>query len=185
MHVATCKWVNDHCGPIGGTDATGNPIEVQIDKSKFMHRKYHRGLYREGHWVFGGVEVGVQNPKCFLEVCPGNRRDAASLLPLVQKWVAPGSRVVSDMWPAYGGVAQIPGGYQHLTVNHSIHFVDPVTGAHTNNAEGQWSNVKRKFKAMNGTSDGLFDTYLLEYMWRKSHDTNVFMNILYWIRHYY
>jgi ISXO2-like transposase domain len=178
-------WVADHSAPIGGVDAAGNPIEVQIDESKFMHRKYHRGAYRDGHWVFGGVEVGVPHPNCFLVICPGNRRNAATLLPLIEQWVLPGSRVVSDMWAAYGGIANLPGGYQHLTVNHRLNFVDPVTGAHTNNVEGQWSHVKRKFRAMSGTSDALFDSYLLEYMWRKAHTGNIFMNILYWIRHYY
>jgi len=162
-------WVTDHGGLIGGTDPTGNAIEVQIDESKFMHRKFHKGRFAEGHWVFGGIEVGVPHPNCFLEVCPGNRRNAATLLPLITKWVAPGSVVVSDMWAAYGGVRNLPGGYQHLTVNHSLNFLDPITGAHTNNAEGQWSQVKRKFRAMNGTSDALFPTYLLEYMWRKEH----------------
>lgn len=179
------QWVIDHCAAIGGLDPAGNPIDVQIDESKFMHRKYHRGLFREGHWVFGGVEVGIVDPKCFLVVCPGNRRDAATLLPLIEEWVLPGSRVVSDMWAAYGGVANLPAGYQHATVNHSLHFVDPVTGVHTNNVEGQWSQVKRKFRAMNGTSDQLFDTYLLEFMWRKAHPNHVFMNMLYWIRNYY
>jgi len=71
-------WVTDHSGPIGGIDAQGNPISVQIDESKFMHRKYHRGQYREGHWVFGGIEDGTNN--CFLVECPGNRHDAATLL---------------------------------------------------------------------------------------------------------
>lgn len=178
-------WVTDHCGKIGGLDLQGNPIQVQIDESKFMHRKYHRGMFRDGHWVFGGVEVGVNYPKCFLVACPGNRRDAATLLPLIEEWVEPGSIVVSDMWAAYGGVANLPGGYQHATVNHSLHFVDPVTGTHTQNVEGQWSQVKRKFRVMNGTSTALFNSYLLEYMWRKSHPTDVFMNILYWIRNYY
>jgi len=178
-------WVTDHAVKIGGVDAAGYPIQVQIDESKFMHRKYHRGRFREGHWVFGGVEVGVPHPQCFLVVCPGNRRDAATLLPLISLYIEDHSIIVSDMWAAYGGIANLPGGYQHLTVNHSINFVDPVTGAHTNNVEGQWSQVKRKFRAMNGTSDALFDSYLLKYMWRKAHTKHVFMNMIYWIPNYF
>jgi hypothetical protein len=41
---------------IGGLDDVGNSKIVEIDESKFFHRKYHRGQWREGHWVFGGVE---------------------------------------------------------------------------------------------------------------------------------
>ena len=32
---------------------------VEIDESKFGRRKYNRGRYQEGHWVFGGVERGT------------------------------------------------------------------------------------------------------------------------------
>lgn len=30
---------------------------VEIDESKFGKRKYHRGHYVEGQWVFGGYEI--------------------------------------------------------------------------------------------------------------------------------
>ena len=89
------------------------------------------------------------------------------------------------MWAAYGGVAALPQGYQHATVNHSLHFVDPVTGVHRQSIEGHWSQVKRKFRQMNGTSEQLFDTYLTEHMWQMHHRDNVFTNMLHWIRHYY
>ena len=34
----------------------GPGIEVEIDESKFGRRKYNRGRWQEGHWVFGGIE---------------------------------------------------------------------------------------------------------------------------------
>ena len=50
--------------PIGGVGLVNGVIEaktVEIDESKFFHRKYHRGQWRAGHWVFGGIERGTRN----------------------------------------------------------------------------------------------------------------------------
>ena len=39
---------------------TGGEGEVvKIDESKFGKRKYHRGHYVKGQWVFGGTERGT------------------------------------------------------------------------------------------------------------------------------
>ena len=49
------------------------------------------------------------------------------------------SLLIRDMWAAYNGIQQalppnqVP--YQHLVVNHSQNFVDPVTQACTNHVE--------------------------------------------------
>ena len=56
-------------------------------------------------------------------------RSAATLLPIIAQSILPGSAVMSDLWAAHGGIGAL--GFQHLTVNHSINFVGPVTGAHT------------------------------------------------------
>ena len=34
---------------------------VEMDESKFGRRKYNRGRYEDGHWVFEGVERGSGN----------------------------------------------------------------------------------------------------------------------------
>lgn len=34
---------------LGEFDVSGDPIVVEIDESKYFHRKYHRGLWTEGH----------------------------------------------------------------------------------------------------------------------------------------
>ena len=57
---------------LGGLDDNGQPIEVEIDESKFFHRKYHRRQWIEGHWVFGAVERGTH--KCCLVEIPDRSR---------------------------------------------------------------------------------------------------------------
>ena len=65
-------------------------------------------------------------------------RDAATLLPIIAAHVAPGTQVHSDQWSAYNRVGSLPGIAGHSTVNHSLHFVDPVTGTHTQHIESYW-----------------------------------------------
>ena len=55
-----------------------------------------------------------------------DRRNTATLLPIIQQHVQPGTVVHSDEWVVYSQISSA--GYTHSTVNHSLHFVDPITG---------------------------------------------------------
>ena len=100
-----------HKEPIGGPGKT-----VEIDESKFGRRKYNRGHKVEGQWVFSGYERG-SGKVIFL---PVDKRDSSTLVPLIQKWIKPGTTIVSDCWKAYSWLGEL--GYTHSTVNHSLHF---------------------------------------------------------------
>ena len=144
------NWVERHSGEIGGMDDNGEPIVVEIDESKYFHRKYHRGQWREGHWVFGGIERDTG--KCFLVEVPD--RTAATLQQHIQTHILPGTHIVSDGWAAYANIDAIRGGiYTHAVVVHQAHFVDPNdTEIHTQNIENMWMRAKRKIKRQFGTS---------------------------------
>ena len=73
-----------------------------------------------------------------------------------------GTDIYTDEWAAYRNLSA--NSYQHATVNHSYNFVNPATGVHTQNVESMWKHAKDKLSHGNGTSSGLFDTYLVEYM---------------------
>ena len=94
-------------------------------------------------------------------------RDAATLLPIIQAHTAPGTVVQSDEWAAYQHVQQLGNIAVHHTVNHSLHFVDPVSGVHTQNVESYWDRVKIKLKRMWGCHAHQLASYLDEFMWRE------------------
>lgn len=70
------------------------------------------------------------------------QRDAATLLPIIEEHVAAGTIVHSDEWKAYSRVSELPHVSSHEVVNHSVNFVDPASGVHTQNIESYWNNVK-------------------------------------------
>ena len=91
-------------------------------------------------------------------------RDTTRVIPIIQQWIAPGTTIHSDMWGAYNQLMNI--GYQHGTVNHTYHFVDPLTGIYTNHFEWMWMWAKNKLKAHNGpTNQDVIANYLVEFIW--------------------
>ena len=78
----------------------------------------------------------------------------------------------------YGRMTSLPNITSHAVVNHSLHFVDPVTGVHTNNVESYWNRVKRKIKHMKGCHRHQLPSYLDEFMWMERWGgSNAFNNI--------
>lgn len=114
-----------------------------------------------GKWVFGMVERGSN--KCFMQVVANRSRN--TLLPIIRQRILPCTTIMSDCWRAYSCLGTQ--GYGHMTVNHSVNFVDPVTAAHTNSIEGTWSATKRSLSTNH--VQGQFDTYLAEYVWRRKY----------------
>ena len=149
-----------HTGRIGGPGKI-----VEIDESKFGSRKYHQGRVVEGQWVFGGI--CRKSKECF--VVPVNSLDKGTLLPIIQDHILPGTCVMSDLWRAYDCLNNE--GFQHLTVNHSLNFIDPDTSAHTQNIENTWWVAKQSLR-QTGRSRNMFENYLLEFLWRRHYRTH-------------
>ncbi|KAK6061788.1 hypothetical protein COOONC_00541 [Cooperia oncophora] len=96
---------------------------VEIDETLVTRRKHQ--------WFFGGIERG--SGRAFLLLV--RRRDARS------SWRA--YNQISDSWRAYNQISMLPQAYWHLTVNHRLNFVDPQSGAHTQNVESLWQKYKQ------------------------------------------
>ena len=115
--------------------------------------------------MFGMVDTSYTPALGYMEIV--QRRDAATLLPIIPAHTAPGTIIHSGEWSAYNQVSSLPTVSSHSTVNHSLHFVDPVTGTHTQNVESYWSRAKLKLKRMKGCLAPELTSYLDEFMWRE------------------
>ncbi|KFM60959.1 putative transposase-like protein, partial [Stegodyphus mimosarum] len=136
---------------IGGKDKV-----VEIDESKFRKRKYNRDHRVEGQWVFGGVERGTG--RLFLVAV--HDRSMETLMRCIEEWIESGTTIYSDGWKSCKDLGKE--GFEHLTVNHSINFMDSESGCHINTIESTWRHVKASLPSYNRKSD--FEFYLAVYI---------------------
>ena len=150
---------------IDNNEQIGGPgIEVEIDESKFGKRKYYRGHRVEGQWIFGGREK-YDKSKVFM--IPVVDRKKSTLVPLIQKWIKPGTIIHSDCWKSYDCLKKM--GYTHVTVNHSKEFINPDSAACTNGIESDWRHAKVSMPRY-GVHRGMHAAYLAEFMWRRKYN---------------
>lgn len=117
-------------------------------------QQFHRGRRtRRERWVLGPFDTQYQPTRPHLQLV--RRRNAATLLPIIQRRVSAGTTVHTDQWAAYNRI-QRDLALNHETVNHSVNFVDPATGVHTQHAESNWSAAKETFKKMKGNTNSNF-----------------------------
>jgi len=89
------------------------------------------GIWRHLSWEWRRFHVYSQD------------RSATTLLPIILTHILPGTGIISDQRWAYNGTAGIPGaGFQHNTLNHQVHFIDPNTGGNMQRIELSWKAAK-------------------------------------------
>ena len=88
--------------------------DVEIDESLFGRKaKYNRGNPTGTRlWIFGMVQRSLNK----IIMYPVDKRDAQTLIPLIEKHVAPGSRICLDSCAAYLHLNEL--GYEHFSVTH-------------------------------------------------------------------
>jgi len=104
----------------------------------------------------GGVERGFG--RTFL--APVLDRTADTLASIIREWIERSTTVISDCWGEYRDLDSL--GYTHRTVNHSLYFVDPDTGDHTNTIESTWHRLKVFLGPYNRAKD--YRYHLADYM---------------------
>ena len=116
-------------------------------------------------WVFGIISCQYSPVRGYFEAV--ERRDAATLLPIIQKCLHPGTEVHTDDWPAYRRIIGLPNVAAHRVVVHAHNFVNPRTGVHTQEVESSWSQLKLGQKRRKGVRKEDLQIYLDERMWRQ------------------
>ena len=148
--------------------------------------QYQRGRRaRDEVWVFGLICTEYTPCRGYFQVVP--RRDRATLVPILQRVLLPGSEVHSDDWGAYRNLARyVPNVTMHRTVVHKDNFVDPFSGVHTQQVESAWSQLKYHVKREKGIRRADIQDFLNEEMWRQWRGRgSVFEGIIPVIARYY
>ena len=79
--------------------------------------------HRNPIWVFDIVDTSIRYARLDGIV---ERRDTDTLRPNILAVVQPGSVVHSDEWTAYNAIFRAE--VSHMTLNHSVNFLEPWTG---------------------------------------------------------
>lgn len=123
----------------GCTEIDEAYIHPNVYKRSSARRKYGRTGRRAGQVVFGMVERGGKAKLLHVK-----SSGARVLNPLIDKYIAKGSRIHSDEHGSYRLLHKR--GYDHQTTNHSNgEYV--VGDNYTQNIENVWSHLKRCIKA--------------------------------------
>lgn len=116
----------------------GENVIVEIDETHLFTRKYNRGnvLASQQIWLFGVFER--ISKRCIIRVV--ERRDATTLVNIVNQLLYPGTIIMADSWRGYSKIKEI---FITKQVNHKYYFVDPQNREiHTNNIERLWRSLK-------------------------------------------
>jgi transposase-like protein/ribosomal protein L37E len=141
---------------LGGQKKNKRKLQLLREKENFGESK--RGFGTTKQPVFG---ILCRSGKVFAKLVEDI--EAKDLMPIIKRKVRKGTRVCSDTWRAYTGLATK--GYVHRTVEHKER--EYVRGKnHINGLEGFWGYLKRKLAAKGGIRRDYLYLFLGEYVWR-------------------
>ena len=123
-------------------------------------------------------------------VVPCRQEDQQTLIPLIKKYVAKDSTILSDVFATYQNLNDLGPDfcYKHFTVSHKHNYmqiyINTLTGQeitiNTNTIEICWVYAKNHFRRIFGCHATTFQGHLCDLMWRwwnkKGNLTEVFMN---------
>lgn len=138
-----------------------NKRKGQLLKEKEEGRESKRGFGTTKQPVFG---IRCRKGLVWAELV--DDIEAPDLVPIIEKKVKRGTKICSDTWRAYTGLATK--GFLHRTVEHGKG--EYVRGKnHINSLEGFFGYLKRKLAAKGGVKRNYLHLFLGEYVWRYNH----------------
>jgi len=142
---------------LGGQKKNKRKAQLRKDK-KASGKESKRGFGTTKQPVFG---ILARNGKVHAEMV--DNTEAKDLIPIITKRVRSGTRICSDTWRAYTGLATK--GYVHRTVEHQKKEYTRGKN-HINGLEGFWGYLKRQLASRGGIRKERLPLYLAEYVWR-------------------
>jgi transposase len=142
---------------LGGQKKNKRKSQLRKDKKDYG-KESKRGFGTTKQPVFG---ILARNGKVYAELV--NDTEAKDLIPIITKRIKSGTRICSDTWRAYTGLATR--GYVHRTVEHQKKEYTKGKN-HINGLEGFWGYLKRQLASRGGIRRERIPLYLAEYVWR-------------------
>lgn len=134
---------------------------VEVNESKFRKSKSDKSQDIEGKWVFGLLERDTKKLLLF----PIEKRNSATLLPIVLQHVVSGTTIYSDKGCGYARLPQL--GYDHHTVNRSDHLAT-ADGIHTQSIKRSWREAK-SWVLRSGNKVHMYPKYLARYLFARAY----------------
>ncbi|GFS06898.1 hypothetical protein ElyMa_006557100 [Elysia marginata] len=136
----------------------------------------------KGTGFFGALKRGT-NRCCLIEVLD---RTAATLEPIIRRWILPGTHIISDGWAAYANIENIANViYTHSIIIRERNFIHPDDpDVHTQLIDITWMRAK-KLRRQHGASVHLFASYMAEFIWRSRVGESLFGEFILAVRHLY
>jgi len=130
----------------GRSTKTKTPVFGMMERSTFINNK------------------GEEEPITYVHAFVVENTNRATLQPIIQQFVADGSRVITDELSAYNGLAEL--GYTHAVVAHGAE--EYANGdVFTNSIEGFWSHFRRMIVGCyHDVSDEHLQSYIDEAVYR-------------------
>ncbi|CAG9858401.1 unnamed protein product [Phyllotreta striolata] len=138
-------YLEEMARPIGGPGAV-----VEIDETVYDKRRYNLERVTSDEWLVSGI--CRENRTWFLQRV--EKPTAQGLRELIEKWVLPGSVIVTDAWQGC------------MNLNFSLeHFVEPDVGRRKSRVSELASEAKKDLWRRYGKMSAHHEI-LMEYMWR-------------------